>query len=100
MHRHFKTWMIVGEFDVGSVMLGDRPHEAQPKPAAGAVAAGFQADEPIEYPFPIRFGNTWPAVCYDEFRAAVDARCGDVNDAAFGRIFNGIVEQIGERLGQ
>ena len=90
--------MIVGKRH-GSVMaMRNRAHETETEAVSRRAAARFEADEAVENDLAIGCGNARPVISHldDCFFAAEDA---NLYLASIG-IFESIVEQIGERLGE
>ena len=81
--------------------LGDGAHQRQPQAAAGHGAALFKAHKAFENGLALVFGHARPGVGDRNGNAAIAlAAQAQRHRAAPGRVFEGIVQEVGDGLGE
>jgi hypothetical protein len=79
------------------VTMGDRAHEAEPEPVARRTAAGFEPDKAVEHDLAIGRCDTRSAIGNLEDGLFAAAEDPELSFPSIG-IFEGIIDQVGERL--
>src|ERR1700732_3631189 len=85
------------EADFAAMQLGDSAHQAQPQAVSRSAPTAFKAYEAVEYGFTPVGRHARAAVGDFDARDIAAAPSGQGHRAG-GRVFEGIVEQIGDRL--
>src|SRR5579859_2778642 len=104
LDRAFQPGMIVFELELAAVEPRDRGRQAQAEAGARLGAALLQAHEALDHPATIGFRNPRPAILDAERNALAfilgldDDLRGAAVELARRRIFDGVVDQIGQRL--
>src|SRR5689334_247738 len=83
--------------DGSTVAIGDLAHDGEPEAGAQARRA-FHAVEALENVRTLGFRNSRPIVLHLEERGAIAPPGAQRHEAAFGRIAERVVEQVGRRL--
>ena len=85
------------------MQAGHGGDQAQAEAAARAVAAGFQADEALQHPLAVGFGDAGARIGdgkLDLVATVIRAPRHHRHRAARGRVLDGVVGEVGEGLGQ
>src|SRR5437763_1979146 len=96
--RRLESRVVVAEFELGVVKPCDSGDKAEAETRSRRMAARFEPHEALQHTRTVLGGNSGPAVGYAERDANGRVLDGNGHFATRRRVFDGVVDEIGEGL--